>query len=119
MNLNDLATEMKAVAAEHPIDFSQMAFFIETYKFPDQLKRVVEVEDFGLMHVQYTHDMLAGGKYIRHLSFSREDLTPPSEVVKEVFRKAFFGEKEVVMIPSGYSYVVQMGVIENLEEKWE
>jgi hypothetical protein len=111
MNLNDLATEMKVVAAEHPINIMQMMHTIETRKFPDQLKRVVEIEDFGLMHVQYTHDMLTEGKYIRHLSFSREDLTRPSEAVQEAFRKAFFGEEGVLPLPSMHPHVVQMGAL--------
>lgn len=111
MNINELAVEMKAVAVEHPINVVQMMQAIETKKFPDQLKRVVEIEGFGLMHVQYTHDMLTEGKYIRHLSFSREDLTRPSEAVQEAFHKAFFGEESVLPLPSMHPHVVQMGAL--------
>jgi hypothetical protein len=113
MNLNELAAEMKVVAAEHPINVMQMMQAIETKKFPDQLKRVVDLEDFGPMHVQYTHDSLSEGKYICHLSFSREDLTRPSEAVQEAFRKAFFGEEGVLPLPSMHPHVVQMGVLKN------
>lgn len=111
MNINELAAEMKAVAVEHPINVLQMMQAIETRQFPNELKRVVDVEDFGLMHVQYSHDSLSEGKYIRHLSFSREDLTRPSDEVQQAFHRAFFGEEAVLPLPSMHPHVVQMGVL--------
>jgi len=119
MNINTLAEQMKERAANSPVNLAQMMKNIADLKFPVDLKQIVEVDGYGMMHVQFSHDLLSEGKYIEHLSFSREDMSPPTEEMSQTFRMAFFGNDPILPLPSMHQHVVQMGklVVKNSEAK--
>ena len=111
MRIETLAAEMIAEAVTNPLTIQQMMEGIATQSFPDNLKRVEKIDEFECeIRFQYSHDQIGPGKYIKHLSFSREDLQSPCLEMCATFRDAFLGDgKDVLQLPSLLPYVVQMG----------
>jgi len=82
---------------------------IASQSFPAELKRKETIDGIGAVQVQYSHDHLSPGKYIKHLSFSRDDLERPSIEVQKAFQEAFFdNNKDILELPSTLPYVIQM-----------
>lgn len=114
MDIATLAAEMKAVAEVMPMDVIKMMASVNLLQFPDELKRIESVDDFGTVQVQFSHDQLSAGKFIRHLSYKREDQAVPSDEMQEAFRLAFFANaKNLIPLPSLHGpHVVQLGQLE-------
>lgn len=116
MDIATLAAEMKAAAEVMPMDVMKMKFdpFGLASVFPDELKRIESVDDFGKVQVQFTHDLLSEKKFIRHLSYKREDQAIPSAEMQMAFRVAFFGdEKKLMPLPSLHGgHVIQLAKLE-------
>lgn len=114
MDIATLATEMKAKAEIMPMDMAKMMATVNTLQFPHELKRIESVDGFGMVQVQFSHDQLSAGKFIRHLSYKREDQAVPSDEMQEAFRLAFFADaKNLIPLPSLHGpHVVQLGQLE-------
>lgn len=111
MKIEKLAAEMIAEATASPLTIKQMMEGIASQSFPENLKRVEKIDEFDCeIRFQYSHDQISPGKYIKHLSFSREDLQFPCSKMHVTFRDAFLGDgKDVLQLPSFLPHVVQMG----------
>lgn len=111
--MNDLQTvadEMKAVAEASVASPETMLEALASMSFPEKYRRYVELD--GVKYrVQYSIDPLSADKKLKHLSFSRlDDSNSPDDAHIALFQQAFFGESEVMRLPSMWgSRVVQMG----------
>lgn len=112
MELQLLAAEMIAQAKAKPMLVELLIQERTFTKLPSEFRRTEIVNEFGLVHVQYSHDQLSARKHMRHLSFSREDGVLPSVEMVQEFKEAFFGNNDVIELPSLLPYVVQMGVFD-------
>jgi len=110
--LETIATEMRLQAKENPISVEKMLAGIASLKFPENLRRVESVGEFGVVAIQFSHDQIGSGKHIEHLSFSRKDLNEPTPEMTKAFQTAFFGSNNyVINLPSTLSYVIQLAKI--------
>ena len=110
MKVEELAAEMIAQAEANPLTVQKMMEGLNTQSFPDNLKRIEKIDGFDECEIrfQYSHDQLGPGKYIKHLSFSREDFQAPCLEMYAAFRDAFLGGDNVLMLPSTVPNMVQM-----------
>jgi len=109
LELKTLASEMISQAEAMPMTIERLMEGIASKSFPNVLKRTETIDGIGPVQVQYSHDHLGPGKYIKHLSFSREDLEYPSIETQKAFQEAFFeNKKDVLELPSTLPYVIQM-----------
>lgn len=114
MDIQTLADEMKIKAETMPMDMVKMMASVDALQFPNELKRIESVDGFGMVQVQFSHDQLSAGKFIRHLSYKREDQAVPNDEMQEAFRLAFFADaKNLIPLPSLHGpHVVQLGRLE-------
>lgn len=109
MELKTLASEMKIQAEAMPMNIENIMKGFAGQSFPENLKRTEDIDGIGRVLVQYTHDHLSPGKFIKHLSFSTQDLKRPSIQIQNLFQEAFFGDsKDIISLPSALPYVVQI-----------
>lgn len=109
MELKTLAAEMKSQAEAMPMTIERLMEGIASKSFPPQLKRTETIDGIGPVQVQYSHDHLGPGKFIKHLSFSRENQERPSVEIQRAFQEAFFdNNKDVLEMPSTWNHVIQM-----------
>jgi hypothetical protein len=109
IQLCKIADEMKASAEANPCTFQDMIKGISEKKINPDLVRHVFLSD-AEYRIQFSIDVLGhgGDKRIQHLSFARTDRILPDKTVQEQFQTVFFGNDEVVQLPSFHSHVVQM-----------
>lgn len=117
MDIATLAVEMKAKAEVMPMDMMKIGERLEmgeNVSFPNELRRIESVDEFGPVQVQFSHDLLSEGKFIRHLSYKREDQVVPSAEMQEAFRLAFFDdEQNLLPLPSLHGgHVIQLAKLE-------
>lgn len=114
MDIATLATEMKVAAEAMPMDMAKMMVSVESMRFPDELRRIESVDGFGTVQVQFSHDQLSEGKFIRHLSYRLLADVVPSAEMQEAFRIAFFGdEQNLIPLPSVHGeQVIQLAKLE-------
>lgn len=107
--MKTLSSEMITQAEASPITFERMMEGIALKSFPVELQRLEAIDEFGFMQIQFSHDQLGPGKFIKHLSFSRQDQERPNDEIKKAFQEAFFGNAEDILeMPSTLPHVIQL-----------
>lgn len=110
--LETIVKEMKLQAEQNPISIDKMLAGIDSFSFPENLRRTELIDEFGVVNIQFSHDQLGLRKHIEHLSFSREDLKKPTMEMIKVLKTAFFYDNNhVITLPSNLPFVVQLGKI--------